>query len=209
MRLKGDTKPPATRSFQFTHPGRGATTAGRRSYATARRFNSRTPGGVRPSIDASPRSSVRRFNSRTPGGVRPLLGGVLGYLGQFQFTHPGRGATSSSSIFRTASSWFQFTHPGRGATLSTHILCTSFGSFNSRTPGGVRQGALRYAPEEWVSIHAPREGCDDIDDLRRLSFDVSIHAPREGCDRRRSRCGANERSCFNSRTPGGVRQRTT
>ena len=33
-----------------------------------------------------------------------------------------------------------------------------------------------------VSIHAPREGCDDTDDLRRRSFDVSIHAPREGCD---------------------------
>ena len=33
---------------------------------------------------------------------------------------------------------FQFTHPGRGAT--TLIKCTHYGTtcFNSRTPGGVR-----------------------------------------------------------------------
>ena len=36
---------------------------------------------------------------------------------------------------------------------------------------------------DWISIHAPREGCDD----RRIVFiaeflKISIHAPREGCD---------------------------
>ena len=33
-----------------------------------------------------------------------------------------------------------------------------------------------------ISIHAPREGCDDltIDDFGYAS--ISIHAPREGCD---------------------------
>ena len=78
----------------------------------------------------------------------------------FQFTHPGRGATSSSagdseeatvSIHapregcddrpdrpKDGQVGFQFTHPGRGATV----------------PKGVRLAI----PE--VSIHAPREGCD-------------------------------------------------
>ena len=78
---------------------------------------------------------------------------------------------------------FQFTHPGRGATiLTTH--------------------KRRYI---YVSIHAPREGCDKIEALNswwlllfqfthpgrgatgRDTFEdgdlaVSIHAPREGCD---------------------------
>ena len=35
-------------------------------------------------------------------------------------------------------------------------------SFNSRTPGGVRQDGT-YLPSDLtdVSIHAPREGCDE------------------------------------------------
>ena len=57
--------------------------------------------------------------------------------------------------------WFQFTHPGRGATL------------------GVVQ-ADRVAR---VSIHAPREGCDNpIAPCATEAAPVSIHAPREGCD---------------------------
>ena len=56
----------------------------------------------------------------------------------FQFTHPGRGATNGWTVDVIKHILFQFTHPGRGAT-DTHLLkgCT----------GGV-------------SIHAPREGCD-------------------------------------------------
>ena len=33
---------------------------------------------------------------------------------------------------------FQFTHPGRGATLTELIIVRRLSSFNSRTPGGVR-----------------------------------------------------------------------
>ena len=36
--------------FQFTHPGRGATAKHRRDRSLLSRFNSRTPGGVRPLI---------------------------------------------------------------------------------------------------------------------------------------------------------------
>ena len=57
---------------------------------------------------------------------------------QFQFTHPGRGATLSQPDQSCLYGTFQFTHPGRGAT---------------KTLGGN----LHYVE---VSIHAPREGCD-------------------------------------------------
>ena len=33
-----------------------------------------------------------------------------------------------------------------------------------------------------ISIHAPREGCDETTPAPFLTDDISIHAPREGCD---------------------------
>ena len=124
--------------FQFTHPGRGATIGGLLNYF-----------GAKVSIHA-PREGCdygycyryfteRGFNSRTPGGVRRLIGRTDVMRPQFQFTHPGRGATRLTfrgiSIVAVsihapregcdcqvvgmviAPIVFQFTHPGRGATL--------------------------------------------------------------------------------------------
>ena len=56
-------------TFQFTHPGRGAT------------------------IITIEQIGTTGFNSRTPGGVRHTNTNVLMYCHKFQFTHPGRGAT--------------------------------------------------------------------------------------------------------------------
>ena len=77
---------------------------------------------------------------------------------------------------------FQFTHPGRGAT-QFHTL----------------QGQ-----DIQVSIHAPREGCDERRSSSPPRRRVSIHAPREGCDARQLQRVTSPGS-FNSRTPGGVR----
>ena len=58
---------------------------------------------------------------------------------------------------------FQFTHPGRGAT--------------PYAPSGHLQRIF-------VSIHAPREGCDSSSQaFSGCKSIVSIHAPREGCDK--------------------------
>ena len=207
VRLAASSVAEAQTTFQFTHPGRGATRLceegaedllevsihapregcdqDKRPYRLfTRGFNSRTPGGVRldridvllyvkvVSIHApregcdlycagsvlhpfpvsihAPRegcdlmrlacsSGDHSFNSRTPGGVRPTS--CLSPIGviMFQFTHPGRGATTNSQK-RFARVLFQFTHPGRGATLF------------------VAERLIRGI----VSIHAPREGCDNV-----------------------------------------------
>ena len=59
----------------------------------------------------------------------------------FQFTHPGKGATS-----RWTACWqalpFQFTHPGKGATGCSPLHPTQCHSFNSRTLGRVRLVSL-------------------------------------------------------------------
>ena len=45
------------------------------------------------------------------------------------------------------------------------------------------------APAELISIHAPREGCDQDASINALGLAISIHAPREGCDNRmRTHC---------------------
>ena len=55
---------------------------------------------------------------------------------------------------------FQFTHPGKGATARTE----------------------RFRRAYVVSIHAPWEGCDYLQQTLERVKKVSIHAPWEGCD---------------------------
>ena len=56
------------------------------------------------------------FNSRTLGRVRPEYTLPFTFLRKFQFTHPGKGATSSAEGL-IPEEVFQFTHPGKGATV--------------------------------------------------------------------------------------------
>ena len=190
-------------TFQFTHPGRGATArrwlsncgypvsihapregCDGNSEAIARlssSFNSRTPGGVRR-FGRAHYVSADSFNSRTPGGVR-----------------------QAPEFGRRRRRKFQFTHPGRGATTRSRLHWRILTSFNSRTPGGVRPEHTdsRSLGEMFQFTHPGRGATRTFSftDLIRL---VSIHAPREGCDLLRCENPAVEVS-FNSRTPGGVR----
>ena len=69
---------------------------------------------------SSPICAMNCFNSRTPGGVRPgAANAAVNTYMQFQFTHPGRGATNFNP-FRLLAYQFQFTHPGRGATKHSY-----------------------------------------------------------------------------------------
>ena len=78
----------------------------------------------------------------------------------FQFTHPVWGATDGNADCYS-NNQFQFTHPVWGATKIIGVHRSTVSRFNSRTPCGVRRG-LCYGDElvEYVSIHAPRVGCD-------------------------------------------------
>ena len=173
----------ATLRFQFTHPGRGATLSNCEG-DTRRAVSIHAPREGCDYKHCLHSTYVQRFNSRTPGGVRHKMGRSPTLKYSFQFTHPGRGATyricfsvyhphvsihapreGCDSSFRSMSRFanvFQFTHPGRGATTSRRSPYRPSLGFNSRTPGGVRQidkegRVLQYK----VSIHAPREGCDE------------------------------------------------
>ena len=84
------------------------------------------------------------------------------------------------------------------------------GDFNPRTPRGVRLGwPPCHVRCKTISIHAPREGCDQgISTQSSQAFSISIHAPREGCDGGGTCRHTPGRYYFNPRTPRGVRQQT-
>ena len=175
------TKRGGTSEFQFTHPGRGAT--GQVVIVIAQcDVSIHAPREGCDSMRRGPLAHLSGFNSRTPGGVRLLSVCTWCRMSRFQFTHPGRGATSEWAI-----------HP-----------LASLG-FNSRTPGGVRRQIVGVviAPLMFQFTHPGRgatvERLHVVQDVK-----VSIHAPREGCDQA---CGVPQKSSFsfNSRTPGGVR----
>ena len=149
---------------------------------------------------------------------------------RFQFTHPVRGATTYSAFILLERPKFQFTHPVRGAThwiahsdnpryVSIHapragcdtssLAIAWLGRcFNSRTPCGVRlsQQLTANSPPHHVSIHAPRAGCDTRKVYINLSLDMfQFTHPVRGATIVLVACSWVV-SCFNSRTPCGVRR---
>ena len=77
---------------------------------------------------------------------------------------------------------FQSTHPVRGAT--THHVhrppCTRISIHAPRE--GCDDARASAGTNALISIHAPREGCDYTTVTINGVTHISIHAPREGCD---------------------------
>ena len=189
--------------FQFTHPGRGATSLWIEPEQQGQVSIHAPREGCDKEREDLP-NLLQGFNSRTPGGVRRYLIDNAKEVTGFQFTHPGRGATSICSV-ELERHQVSIHAPREGCDRAHRRSGLSPHGFNSRTPGGVR--LERYTPENYseefqfthpgrgatrttqvqpthrrVSIHAPREGCDRDEIPEYILQFVSIHAPREGCD---------------------------
>ena len=63
-----------------------------------------------------------------------VYGELVRHAGQFQSTHPVRGATSMAVISAATVSRFQSTHPVRGATAFARLSSLLSVNFNPRTP---------------------------------------------------------------------------
>ena len=148
--------------------------------------------------------------------------------GEFQFTHPGKGATPeyrqamSNLVVSIHAPWegCDAIQEGRPTPLRVSIhapwegcdqICTGVSSnlakFQFTHPGkGATLGKVVAAGTcAFVSIHAPWEGCDVSTRSIRAAFAiVSIHAPWEGCDCE-SKITLQNVCGFNSRTLGRVR----
>ena len=123
--------------FQFTHPGKGATPASFLLFEGHRSFNSRTLGRVRleytlgrvrqyfVSIHA-PWEGCDRCRQQKPRGAE-----------EFQFTHPGKGATNW--ICKEGGCAYVSIHaPWEGCDSVPSHSRARRGCFNSRTLGRVR-----------------------------------------------------------------------
>ena len=115
--------------------------------------------------------------------MRPSRGYASQRPHRFQSTHPVRGATIFS-VTAEPTLEFQSTHPVRGATeaggcVVERVFISIHAPREGCDPGANRPGHHLGG----ISIHAPREGCD-VQDRRRFGqrLHISIHAPREGCD---------------------------
>ena len=127
-------------TFQFTHPGKGAT-----EEEDDRLIH------MLVSIHA-PWEGCDVF------GVRRCLS-----CHKFQFTHPGKGATTERQAGDTIYKTFQFTHPGKGATLRSFSSFTMELLFQFTHPGkGATKRVTILLMRVIVSIHAPWEGCDGL-----------------------------------------------
>ena len=145
------------------------------------------------------------FNSRTPGGVRLTIYSIILSTIRFQFTHPGRGATVDGYIDDLLIV-VSIHAPREGCDFSSTRIVARSMSFNSRTPGGVRQ-----AKEESESASAlfqfthPGRGAT-ADAVREDTPYIGFNSRTPGGVRRKSiRRSRNTSKSFNSRTPGGVR----
>ena len=171
------------KEFQFTHPGKGATT-------TLTICN----------------SLICCFNSRTLGRVRRIREVLAIPDILFQFTHPGKGATASASA-KFFSTWVSIHAPWEGCDLLVADKSNTFFRFNSRTLGRVRRSApYQILLSVRFQFTHPGKGatvwcCRSAD-----RYLVSIHAPWEGCDPSPWRDLAYTPFGFNSRTLGRVRQ---
>ena len=168
--------------FQFTHPGKGATSE--MGYTSKNlRVSIHAPWEGCDTMQRLSNVCESSFNSRTLGRVRLTIIITVTVMAQFQFTHPGKGATRSI-VGATRRRRVSIHAPWEGCD-GLYINSTKRPTrFNSRTLGRVRLSS--FIPQcQWGAFQFthPGKGATDPYTLFETLYDVSIHAPWEGCDR--------------------------
>ena len=130
----------AARSFQSTHPLRGATRS-TSCYSRLKKFQSTHPLRGATVRDGARHDQRVDFNPRTPCGVRPSSSASAQTSTGFQSTHPLRGATYKCIHILHYTAHFNPRTPC-GVRRENLIKEKSMGNFNPRTPCGVRQSAI-------------------------------------------------------------------
>ena len=181
VRQRSASTCPRRRSFQSTHPLRGATYGvGNGNYPNAISIHAPLAGCDR--LRRLRDLELVNFNPRTPCGVRLPVERPSQLSILFQSTHPLRGATWLTHTTDLLTQ-FQSTHPLRGATFRNIISTGYITDFNPRTPCGVR---LQYLSDVlglnlFQSTH-PLRGATSQLNWQWQSYMISIHAPLAGCD---------------------------
>ena len=146
-------------------------------------FNPRTPCGVRLHNHKDFELISNNFNPRTPCGVRRPGRHPRPSTRKISIHAPRVGCDDASGMSITQPLQFQSTHPVWGATPPPcHRLRTSSRFQSTHPVWGATWAPLPTRYPRYISIHAPRVGCDLIVRPSEFSHLISIHAPRVGCD---------------------------
>ena len=152
---KAGMVPSSSQKFQTTHPLRGATRLARSRDRRRWHFNPRTPCGVRPAQGRRDKSEWKISIHAPLAGCDIPQGKEEFFPGEFQSTHPLRGATTyfrlrflfvpisihaplagcdcAIDLLSYATLEFQSTHPSRGATPKVDLAACPF-PFQSTHP---------------------------------------------------------------------------
>ena len=170
--------------FQSTHPARGAT-ASSSANISVHKISIHAPREGCDLLLVLSKVLLVNFNPRTPRGVRQQHFCSEPGCGEFQSTHPARGATR----------WLNF------------IFLTLAISIHAPREGCDPAGG-RGMSGSGISIHAPREGCDcGLGVIFAEGTNFNPRTPR-GVRRPRAIRLCRPLIYFNPRTPRGVRQQT-
>ena len=152
--------------FQSTRPARGAT-AERGAHRQERlHFNPRAPRGARLCRFVCP-APVAHISIHAPREGRDLEGhGAADVPVEISIHAPREGRDQTLPMPDLYGTAFQSTRPARGATnVTLFALCATI-YFNPRAPRGARRGsAAPPSSPRRISIHAPREGRDVVQQL--------------------------------------------
>ncbi len=166
-------------------------------------FNPRTPCGVRPWRPPDGHRSGD-FNPRTPCGVRPPAPPPGCPGGSISIHAPRVGCDKAMGSGSTDTQEFQSTHPVWGATGMDRLTELHY-KFQSTHPvwGATAFGDTVYGGQLFQSTHPVWGATDPIPWVYEMDC-ISIHAPRVGCDPMQQ-AQLQLFNDFNPRTPCGVR----
>ena len=191
-------------------PRMGSDEASAETCAWYKPFQSTLPGWGATICSSQPLISLNDFNPRSPDGERPPLRHAGTNVRGISIHAPRMGSDLDVCTTYLHRYKFQSTLPGWGATIANDFP-TLETNFNPRSPDGERQGAqdganwidafqstlpgwgatvafdLGEVLAVFISIHAPRMGSDNDNNVLTPDFKISIHAPRMGSDKARAR----------------------
>ena len=169
-------------AFLSTLPARGATHTLSPERVILLVFLSTLParGATLQSVAYTPIQN--NFYPRSPRGERLYLFHRFPGHQLISIHAPREGSDSLSSSSQISAPNFYPRSP-RGERRSTLQRTSASWTFLSTLPARGATAYSRYCPAyQGISIHAPREGSDPMDDIGQSQKRISIHAPREGSD---------------------------
>ncbi len=149
-----------------------------------------------------PTKSGPAFQSTHPAGGATLVSWSTRALTSISIHAPRRGCDPSQFSTITIAKRFQSTHPAGGATQTARKKPAAPKFQSTHPAGGATYSCQSERQRGYISIHAPRRGCDQTNSAPSLSFSKfqSTH-PAGGATRVTVGCIRHE--VFQSTHPAG------